>query len=71
MAASFGKAVLRAYDPQTHRAVLQPSGSPRGYLERIAVAANIPPEKMEPGSRVAVLYFDRHNPAEALVIAVY
>ncbi len=71
MAAYLDKAVLRAYDSVTHRALLQPSGSPEGYLEGIAVAANIAPEKMVGGSRVAVLYFDRHNPAEALVIAVY
>jgi hypothetical protein len=71
MAAFLGKAILREYDPQTHRAVLQPSGSPQGYLERIAVAANIPAEKMVAGSRLAVLYYDRYNPAEALVIAVY
>ncbi len=71
MSAIIGKAVLRAYDPVNHRAELEPSGSLRGYLNGIAVAANIPAEKLTAGNRVAVLYFDRHNPAEALVIAVY
>ena len=71
MGAFLGKAFVRDYDPASHRAVLQPEDSPRAYLEQVAVAANIQPEKMTAGSRVAVLYFDRHNPAEALVIAVY
>ena len=41
------------------------------YLEDIAVARNLPAAEMVTGRKVAVVFFDEHNPKEAVVVAVY
>jgi hypothetical protein len=50
---------------------LQLSGSYKVYMEDVPVAHNLPPAEMTPGRKTAVLFFDQHNPKEAVVIAVY
>ncbi len=65
------KAVLKSFDPADYTATVQLAGSYKVYLEDIAVARNLPPAEMTTGRKTAVLFFDEHNPKEAVVIAVY
>jgi hypothetical protein len=65
------KAILKAWYSATYSATLQLSGSGKAYLEGVTVARNIPSVEMVNGRRVAVLFPDKSNPADAVVIAVY
>ncbi len=65
------KAVLRSFDSGDYTATVQLAGSYKVYLEDIAVARNLPAAEMTSGRKTAVLFFDAHNPKEAVVIAVY
>lgn len=65
------KAVLKSFDEASYRARVQLAGSRRAYLDDIAVARNLPAAEMVAGRKAAVVFFDEHNPAEAVVIAVY
>jgi len=65
------KAVLRSFNSTDYTATVQLAGSYKVYLEDIAVARNLSAAEMTPGRKTAVLFFDEHNPKEAVVIAVY
>ena len=65
------KAVLRSFNSTDYTATIQLAGSYKVYLEDIAVARNLPVAEMTSGRKTAVLFFDEHNPKEAVVIAVY
>ena len=65
------KAVLRSYNSGNYTATVQLAGSYKVYLEDIAVARNLPVTEMIVGRKVAVIFFDEHNPKEAVVVAVY
>ncbi len=65
------KAVLRSFNSGNYTATVQLVGSYKVYLEDIAVARNLPVTEMTTGRKVAVIFFDEHNPKEAVVIAVY
>ena len=65
------KAVLKSFNSGDYTATIQLAGSYKTYLESIAVARNIPAIEMALGRKVAVIFFDEHNPKEAVVIAVY
>ena len=65
------KATLKSFDSGNHTATVQMAGSYKVYLEDIAVAGNIATAEMTAGRKTAVLFFDEHNPKEAVVIAVY
>ncbi len=65
------KAVLRSFSSGDYTATVQLAGSYKVYLEDISVARNLPAAEMSPGRKTAVLFFDEHNPKEAVVIAVY
>jgi len=65
------KAVLRSFNSTDYTATVQLAGSYKVYLEDIAVARNLPSAEMTSGRKTAVLFFDEHNPKEAVVIAVY
>ena len=65
------KAVLRSFNSGNYTATVQLAGSYKVYLEDIAVARNLPAAEMTSGRKTAVLFFDEHNPKEAVVIAVY
>lgn len=65
------KAILKTFNSSTYTATVQLAGSARAYLEDIAVARNLPSAEMVNGRKAAVLFFDEHNPGEAVVIAVY
>ncbi len=65
------KAVLRSFNSGSYTATVQLAGSYKVYLEDVAVARNLPAAEMTSGRKTAVLFFDEHNPKEAVVIAVY
>jgi len=68
---SLRKATLKSFDSGTYRATIQVSGSYKVYLENIPVARNLPAGEMAVGRKLAVIFFNEHNPKEAVVIAVY
>ena len=68
---SVRKAILKSFNPGNYTATVQISGSYKAYLEGIPVARNLPAAEMALGRKVAVIFFDEHNPKEAVVIAVY
>ena len=65
------KGVLRSFNSGNYTATVQLAGSYKVYLEDIAVARNLPVAEMITGRKVAVIFFDEHNPKEAVVVAVY
>jgi len=65
------KAVLKSFNSVDYTATIQLVGSYKVYLEDIAVARNLPAAEMALGRKVAVIFFDEHNPKEAVVVAVY
>jgi len=65
------KAVLRSFNSGNYTATVQLVGSYKVYLEDVAVARNLPIAEMTTGRKVAVIFFDEHNPKEAVVVAVY
>jgi hypothetical protein len=65
------KAILRGFDSQAYKAVVQLSGSDKSYLEGIAVARNIAPAEVLSGRSAAVLFYDENTAKDAVVIAVY
>jgi len=65
------KAVLRSFNSGNHTATVRLASSYKVYLEDIAVARNLPSVEMVTGRKVAVVFFDEHNPKEAVVVAVY
>jgi hypothetical protein len=65
------KAVLRSFNSGNYTATVQMAASYKVYLEDIAVARNLPLAEMVTGRKVAVIFFDEHNPKEAVVVAVY
>ena len=68
---SLRKAVLKSFNSGDYTATIQLAGSYKTYLEGVAVARNLPAGEMALGRKVAVIFFDNHNPKEAVVIAVY
>ena len=68
---SLRKGVLRSFNSGNYTATVQLASSYKVYLEDIAVARNLPSAEMITGRKVAVTFFDEHNPKEAVVIAVY
>ena len=65
------KGVLRSFNSGNYTATIQLAGSYKVYLEDISAARNLPSGEMINGRKVAVVFFDEHNPKEAVVIAVY
>ena len=65
------KAVLKSFSSGNYKATVQLAGSYKVYLEDVAVARNLPSAEMTAGRKVAIIFFDEHNPKEAVVIAVY
>jgi len=65
------KAVLKSFNSTDYEATIQLAGSYKVYLRGITVARNIPAAEMALGRKVVAIFFDEHNPKEAVVIAVY
>ena len=68
---SVRKAILKSFNSGDYTATVQVTGSYKAYLEDIAVARNIQTAEMTPGRKLAVIFFDEHNPREAVAVAVY
>ncbi|MFC1893127.1 hypothetical protein ACFLYR_03710 [Chloroflexota bacterium] len=66
------KAVLKSFNSGDYTATIQLAGSYKTYLEGVPVARNLPAVEMALGRKLAVVFFDEHNPKEeAVVVAVY
>ena len=65
------KGVLKSFNSGNYTATIQLAGSFKVYLEEVTVARNLPAAEMVTGRKVAVIFFDEHNPKEAVVVAVY
>ena len=65
------KAVLRSFNSGNYTATVRMAGSYKVYLEDITVARNLPSAQMVAGRKLVVVFFDEHNPKEAVVVAVY
>ena len=68
---SMRKAVLKSFNSGDYTATIQLIGSYKAYLEGVAVARNIPAADMALSRKLAVNFFDEHNPKEAVIVAVY
>ncbi len=65
------KGILKAWYSATYTANVQISGSGKAYLEGIKVARNIPSAEMIAGRSVAIIFWDKSNAGDAVIIAVY
>jgi len=65
------KGVLRSFNSGNYTATVQIASSFKVYLEDVTVARNLPSAEMVTGRKVAIIFFDEHNPKEAVVVAVY
>ena len=65
------KGILKDFNAADYAAAVQLAGSLKAYLEDVPVARNLPAAEMTPGRKIALVFFDEHNPKEAVVIAVY
>ena len=65
------KAILKSFDSGNYTATIQLSGSYKAYLEDVSVSRGISALQMVVGRKLAVIFFDEHNPKEAVVVAVY
>jgi len=63
--------MLKSFNSGAYTATVQLASSYKVYLEDVAVARNLPAAEMTSGRKVAVIFFDKHNVKEAVVIAVY
>ena len=65
------KAILKGFNSGDYTATVQLCGSYKAYLAGVAVSRGIPTAQMALGRKLAVVFFDEHNPKEAVVVAVY
>jgi hypothetical protein len=65
------KGILKAWYSATYTANVQIAGSGKAYLEGIKVARNIPSVEMVPSRNVAVIFWDKSNSEDAVVVGVY
>ena len=68
---SLQKGLVKSFSSVNYTATVQLTGSYKAYLEGVTVARNIPSGEMIAGRKVAVIFFDEHNPGDAVVIAAY
>ncbi len=65
------KGILKNFYSGAYTATVQITGSTKAYLENVPVARNIPAVEMVSGRKVAVIFFEKNNPADAVVVGVY
>ena len=65
------KALLKVWNSSSYTATIQIAGSSKAYLEGVNVARNIDSAEMVAGRDVAVLFWDKSNTTDAVIIAVY
>lgn len=63
--------ILKSFNSGNYTATVRLSGSYKVYLEEITVARNLPATEMVAGRKVVVIFFDEHNPKEAVIIGIY
>ncbi len=63
--------ILKSFNSEAYTATIQLTGSYKSYLVDITVARNLPSAEMVSGRKVAVAFFDEHNPKEAVIIGIY
>jgi hypothetical protein len=68
---SLRKGILKSFNSGDYTATIQLTGSYKSYLAGVVVARNLPAVEMALGRKVAVVFFDEHNPKEAVIVAVY
>ena len=68
---SLHKATLISFDSEEYTATVSLAGSYKSYLEDLTVARNLTVTEMVAGRGVSIVFFDEHNPAEAVIIAVH
>ena len=65
------KAILKVWNSGNYTATIQIAGSAKVYLEGVKVARNIPSAEMVNGRTLVVLFLDKSNAGDAVVVAVY
>jgi hypothetical protein len=65
------KAIIKTWSSGAYTATIQIAGTGKAYLEGVAVARNIPSAEMQIGRKVAVIFWDKNNTADAVIVAVY
>lgn len=68
--ADLRRALLRAFDGSSYTARLELVSGQR-ELSGVPVSRGLPAAELVAGRKVAVLFFDAINPADAVVVAVY
>src|SRR5579884_1131749 len=64
-------AVIQGFDATSYTATIQLLRSPDITLARVPVSRGIPASAIAPGQQAAVLFFDRHDPTDAMVVGVH
>ncbi len=65
------KGILKGFNSSNYTATVQLAGSLKVYLDDVRVARNISSGEMIVGRKAVVVFFDEHNPKEAVVVGVY
>ncbi len=68
---SVRKGIVKGFNSSNYPATVQLAGSLKVYLEDVRVARNIASGEMTVGRKAVVVFFDEHNPKEAVVVGVY
>lgn len=69
--ATIRKVEIRSFSSTSYTADVRVSGGYTAWLEGVRVARNIAAAEMVAGRLGAALFFDEHNPADAVVVAVF
>ncbi len=64
-------ATLKAFDPATNTATIQLTRSPDTTIAGVPVSRAIGAATLVAGATLAVIFFDHHNSADAMVVGVY
>jgi len=64
-------AVIQAFDSVSYTATIQLLRSPDVTIAGVPVSRGIPASSLTAGQTAAVLFFDHHNPADAMVVGVF
>jgi len=65
------KGILKFFNSSNYTATIQIAGSGRANLEGVKTSRNIPAVEMIAGRTVAVIFWDKNNPSDAVITGVY
>jgi hypothetical protein len=65
------RGIVRSYDTSGSTATIELVGTVTAYVCGVPVASHVPSGDMVNGAKVAVVLFDGHNPADAVILGVY